>query len=68
MFTTPDGSENLYAPFQWIPHCKDIDLLIENSKMFCNNRFSPWVGIDLEFALKMGWIKQKPIKGNTCSD
>ena len=59
LVTTQSGSENLYATFQWIPHGKDVDLLIENSKTFLNNSFSPWVGIDLEFALKMEWIKKK---------
>ena len=38
LFTTQDGSENLYATFQWIPNGKDVDLLIENSKTFLDGR------------------------------
>ena len=65
LFTTLDGKQNLYVTFQWIPQGKDVDLLIDNSKTYLNNLFSPWVGIDLEFALKMEWIKKK-LQGGTC--
>ena len=41
VFTTPDGKQNLYATFQWIPHGKDVDLLIDNSKTYLNNLFAP---------------------------
>ena len=59
LLTTPDGKQNLYATFQWIPYGQEVDLLIDNSKSFLHTLFSPWVQIDLEFALKMGWIKKK---------
>ena len=33
--------------------------LLQQLRLSDNQLFSPWVGIDLEFALKMEWIKKK---------
>ena len=47
LFTTPDGKQNLYATFQWIPHGQEVDLLIDNTKTFLHTLFAPWVEIEL---------------------